>query len=119
MPDRMTPEEVATLIRARKIAREKGLHPDADVSAICKAAGISRKTGYEWAEKFSEQSAAEKKLLSAELDRLKSEHDKLKREFADVSFENRGRKLAWEIHHVDEWLSSKKNTSDREKDKKR
>jgi len=100
--EKLTPEEVAILIRARKIARENGIEPDADVSAICKAAGISRKTGYEWAVKFGGLPVAEKESLSAELDRLKSDHENLKCEFADVSFENRGRKLAWEIHRVDE-----------------
>jgi len=90
------------LIRARKIARESGLDPGADVSAICKAAGISRKTGYEWAGKFGGPTVAETESLLAELDRLRQDQEKLKREFADVSFENRGRKLAWEIHRVDE-----------------
>ena len=119
MPNKMTPEEVAILIRARRIAKEKGLRPDVDVSAVCKAAGISRKTGYEWAEKFGGQGTAEKEALSGELEQLRSEHEKLKREFMEVSFENRGRKLAWEIHHVDEWLASKKNTSDKRKNKRR
>jgi transposase-like protein len=100
--EKLTPEEVALLIRARKIARETGLDPGADVSAICKAAGISRKTGYEWAGKFRGPTIAEKESVSAELNRLRSDHEKLKRELADVSFENRGRKLAWEIHRVDE-----------------
>lgn len=102
MPKKLTPEEVAILICARKIARESGLDPDADVSAICKAAGISRKTGYEWAVKFGMPTVAEKESLSSELNRLKGDHEKLKSEFGDVSFENRGRKLAWEIHRVDE-----------------
>jgi len=117
--EKMTPEEVAILIRARKIARENGLRLDADVSAICKAAGISRKTGYEWAGKFGGPKTPGTESVAEELERLKSDHEKLKREFEDVDFENRGRKLAWEIHHVDELLASKKNTSDKGKDKKR
>jgi len=119
MSEKITPEEVAILIRARRIARENGLSPEADVSAICEAAGISRKTGYEWAGKLGGPKTEEKEALLEELERLRKAHEKLKRDFEDVSFENRGRKLAWEIHHVDEWLAAKKNTSDKGKDKKR
>ena len=54
MGEKLTAEEVATLIRARKIAKAKGLRPDLDVKAICEAGGISRKTGYQWAEKLGQ-----------------------------------------------------------------
>lgn len=117
MPDKMTPEEVAILIRARGIARENGLNPDADVSAICKAVGISRKTGYEWAGKYFGK-MVENESLSEQLERLREDRDKLKRELEDAGFENRGLKLAWEIHHVDEWLASKKSASGKGSGKK-
>ena len=102
MSEKITPEEVAVMIRARRIAKEKGLRPDADVSAICEAAGVSRKTGYQWAEKYPGCEVEEKQALSKELDQLKSDYAKFKEDFELVSFENRGRKVAWEIHRVDE-----------------
>jgi hypothetical protein len=84
-----------------------------NVSGICEAAGISRKTGYEWAEKVMQGSVLRQKGLEEELTLLRSQHEKLKEAFADVNFENEGRKLAWEIHDVDTWLGSKKNTLNR------
>lgn len=105
MADELTPEEVAILIRSRKIINAKGLPRDVDVTSICDRAGISRKTGYQWAAEPAEQEAEE---LRKELIRLKEEHEKLKQLFDDVRFENEGRKLAWKIHHVDELLAEKK-----------
>lgn len=102
MSDEMTAEEVAVLIRARKIAKERGLSPGADVSAICKAAGVARKTGYQWAEKYAGCGVERQQALEKELERIKSDYAALKKDFEQVSFENRGRKLAWEIHRVDE-----------------
>jgi len=118
MVESFTPEEVAVLIRARQIQREKGLPGDVTISGICTAAGISRKTGYEWLEKGFEATLQRQKALEETLVRLKSEHEKLKENFDQVSFENRGRKLAWEIHGVDELLGSKKNTWVRKEKKK-
>jgi len=92
---------------------------DLNVSEICETAGISRKTGYEWVEKGIETSLKKQDELEGELDRLKAEHEKLKADFDQVSFENEARKLAWEIHGVDKWLTSKKNTSARKKRQKR
>ncbi len=119
MPEPLSPEEVAILIRARQIQKDKGLIDDMDISGICKAAGISRKTGYQWAEKHLSAAAREQKALEERLTRLQSEYDKLKQDFDQVSFENRGRKLAWEIHGVEELLAAKKNTSAKNKKKKR
>lgn len=90
-----------------------------NVSEICEAAGISRKTGYEWVEKTIESSLKKQKELQGELGRLKAEHEKLKADLDQVSFENEGRKLAWEIHEVDKWVASKKNTLGRKKRQKR
>jgi histidinol-phosphate/aromatic aminotransferase/cobyric acid decarboxylase-like protein len=107
------------MIRARQIQREKGLPSDVNVTGICEAAGISRKTGYEWAEKVVQGSALRQKELEEELSRLGAQHEKLKQNFADVNFENKGRKLAWEIHEVDKWLALKKSTLVRKGKKKR
>lgn len=49
----MTAKEVAIMIRARQIFREKGLALIADISEICQAAGISRESIIQWAEKHA------------------------------------------------------------------
>lgn len=108
MATELTSEEVAIMIRARQLFREKGLSPNADISEICEAAGISRKTGYQWVEKHSENAIEQQKALETELTRMKAEHARLKKEFDEISLENRGRKLAWEIHGIDAYLASKK-----------
>ena len=116
MTEKLTSEEVAILIRARKIANSKGLDKGADVKTICEAAGISRKTGYQWAEKLTrapDDGNVEK------LTRLQAAHEELEKKYEWVCFENEGRKLAWEIHGVDELLEAKKNTTARHKEKKR
>ena len=118
MSAKMTAEEVAIMIRARQLVRDKGLAPDADVTAICKAAGISRKTGYQWAEKHTTGAVEQQKRLESQLTQIKAEHDKLQKDYEWISFENRGHKLAWEIHRVDEWLAIKKNTSTNKQNKR-
>ncbi len=119
MNERLTSEEVAMLIRARQILKQKGLSEDANVKAICEAAGISRKTGYQWVRKLQQRPSKEDVELREELARLKAQHEQLKRRFDDVRFENEGRKLAWKIHGVDELLASKKNTTRSRKKPKR
>jgi transposase len=118
MPEELTPEEVGLLIQARKLINSKGLPRNIDVSGICERAGISRKTGYQWAEKLEQQKTREEQQAE-ELARLKTAHEKLKKDFEDVSFENRGRKLAWEIHRVDEFLKKKKDATTRGKKKRK
>lgn len=118
MADELTPEEVAILIQARKICNAKGLPRDIDVTTICEQAGISRKTGYQWAGKTA-PAPKETDELHRELQQLQEEHDKLKQRFDDVQFENEGRKLAWKIHHVDELLSEKKSSAKSKKKRKR
>ncbi len=108
MAKELTPEEVAVMIRARQIQRDKGLDKDADISNICQSAGVSRKTGYQWADKYAGKTAQREKELEDQLTQLRAEHEKLKKDYDWVSFENDGRKLAWKIHEVDEWLASKK-----------
>lgn len=117
MAEKLTPEEVVLLIRGRQVLKEKGLRKDTDVKAICEAAGISRKTGYQWAssECTNEQEAA----LREELSRFKGEYEDLKRRYERSQWENEAHKLAWEIHGVDELIASKKNTTNKLKRKKR
>ena len=117
MPENLTPEEVATVIRSRHILKDKGLPRDADVTTVCRKAGISRKTGYQWANKFGDRCGVENDPLLRELDRLKAEHAKLKEDYEDLCIENEGRKLAWEIHGVDDLLSQKNTMVSRKRRK--
>jgi predicted DNA-binding transcriptional regulator AlpA len=119
MSAKLNPEEVATVIKARKILNAQDLAPDTNVKTICQVAGISRKTGYQWANKSMESSNLEKQMLHEELEQLRSQHEDLKKRFDDVDFENEGRKLAWEIHEIDKMLAEKKSTMNKTKKKKR
>jgi transposase len=118
MSSKLSPEEVAVMIRARQISKDKGLDPNSDVKTICQKAGISRKTGYQWAKKYSSPQEAKKAELGEELNQLKVRHEALIKSYDDLRFENEGRKLAWEIHGVDEFLASKKNIMPSKKSKK-
>lgn len=118
MAEKLTQEEVVLLIRARQLRREKGLSKDTDVKAICEAAGISRKTGYQWASSVKSTNE-EEAVLREELSRFKAEYEDLKRRYERSEWENEAHKLAWEIHGVDELIASKKNTTDKQKGKKR
>ena len=123
MNENLSQDEIGILIRGKKILRAKGLPMDADVKAICEVAGISRKTGYQWAGK-SRQGGTDRQnevehSLRQEIDRLKAEHAQLQKRYDDVRFENEGRKIAWRIHGVDELIASKKNTMNSRKRKKR
>lgn len=118
MSEHLTQQEVALLIRGRQILKEKGLRKDADVKSICETAGVSRKTGYQWAKglRFSE---GQDNTLLEEMSRLKAEHEDLKERYRRVEIENEGHKLAWEIHRVDELLAAKKNTTRKGKKRRR
>ncbi len=118
MSEKLTPEEVALLIRARRLLKEKGLSPDTDIKSLCEEVGISRKTGYQW-EKQLDLAGSEDEVLRREYNQLKAEHEKLKKDYSDVRFENEGRKVAWEIHEVDKLLAEKKSITGRGKKKKR
>lgn len=118
MPERFSAQEVALLIRARQILKDKGLDKDMDVKGICEAAGVSRKTGYQWA-KSLEISEGQDNALGEEMVRLKAEHEDLKGRYSRLEAINEGHKLAWEIHGVDELLAAKKNTMGQPKGKKR
>lgn len=119
MSENLSRDEVALLIRGRRILRDRGLKLDADVKTICEAAGISRKTGYQWSEQFGPEARRREESLSGELARLREEKALLEKRNDDLNFENEGRKLAWEIHGVEEFIRSKKNTSRRDRKKKR
>ena len=119
MNEELSPEEVAILIRGRKILNAKGLSKDADVKKICEEAGISRKTGYQWANKLEQKRGSEVDSPQERFNRLQAEYEELKKRYDDVRFENEGRKLAWKIHGVDELLASKKNTTKARKKRKR
>jgi len=116
----LSQEEVGILIRGKKILRARGFPMDVDVKSICEAAGVSRKTGYQWADKL-ESADREKEVehrLRQETDRLKAEHAELEKRYDDLRFENEGRKIAWKIHGVDEFIAGKKNTASSCKKKK-
>ncbi len=119
MSSKLTADEVAQVIKARKILKTRGLSQDTDVKTICQAAGISRKTGYQRANKLMRVSDSQQQALREELERLRAEHEDLKKRFADVRFENKGRKIAWEIHEVDKLLAEKKSTMGKGKNRKR
>ncbi|MBW1924856.1 MAG: hypothetical protein JRJ35_15425 [Deltaproteobacteria bacterium] len=107
MSDRLNAEEVAILIKARQILKDKGLAKDADVKSICERAGVSRKTGYQWAESL-EIVRDKGKVSEEELARLKSEQEALEERYRRLEIEHEGLKLAWEIHGVDELSAAKK-----------
>jgi hypothetical protein len=119
MSQKLSPEEVAVVIKAKKILKAQGLSPDTDVTTICQAAGISRKTGYQRANKLMQASDSQEQALREQLKQLNAEHEDLKKRFDDVRFENEGRKIAWEIHEIDKLLAEKKSTMNRVKNKKR
>jgi len=118
MAENLTREEVTLLIRARQLLKDKGLSKDSDIKSICEAAGISRKTGYEWTSSVKSANE-EERALREELARLETDYEDLKKRYERSQWENEAHKLAWEIHGVDEIIASKKNTTDKEKRKKR
>lgn len=107
MSEELTREEVATLIRARQIQKKSGLNPDTSISGICKAANVSRKTGYEWVGKVEEQQQKQHEINEM-LSSIQQDHDKLQQTHDDLIFEHKGLELAWEIHRVDELIEKKK-----------
>ena len=119
MSQKLSAEEVAVVIKAKKILKAQGLSPDTDIKTICQAAGISRKTGYQNANKLVQESDSQEQVLRKQLEKLQAEHEDLKKRFDDVRFENEGRKIAWEIHEIDKMLAEKKSTMNRAKNKKR
>lgn len=119
MDERLNRDEVATLIRARKILKAKGLSKDVDVKGICETAGISRKTGYQWAAKLAERPERCESAPEEEVSRLRADYEELQKRYDDVCFENEGRKVAWRIHGVDEMIAGKKKVIKSAKKRKR
>jgi len=119
MTDKLSSGEVAAVINARKILKERGFPPDTDVTTVCRAAGISRKTGYQWAKKLKAPFDSQDESLRKEHEQLKKAHEDLKQQLDDMRFENEGRKVAWEIHEVDRLLAEKKSTTVKRKRKRR
>jgi transposase-like protein len=119
MTEKLSAQEVALLIRARQLLKAKGLRKDADVRGICEAAGISRKTGYQWARTLELSGGEGDTALKEELARIREEHEGLKKRYRDLEFENEGHKLALVIHGVDEVLAAKKNGTPRARKSKR
>lgn len=118
--EKLSREDVAVLIRARQLSKQAGINPDANIKAICEEAGISRKTGYQWADKLGDGFSGDREQeLLTDLDRMKIEKERLEKELADAQFEIEGRKLAWEIHRVDELLEKKKGLTTNRKKKRR
>lgn len=118
MPERFSAQEVGLLIRARQILKDKGLDKDIDVKGICEAAGVSRKTGYQWA-KSLDIPERQDHPLGEEIDRLKAECEDFKKRCIRLEAINEGHQLAWEIHGVEELLAAKKNTMGPPKGEKR
>lgn len=102
----LTPEEVKILIKASKIAREKGITKGASVKEICDKAGISRKTGYQW---VNEEDASQKAHDGAigELNAFKRDHEKLLRKYKDLQVLNEGLNVRMEIHGFNDLLKKK------------
>ena len=115
MSKELSRDEVAALICARKILKARGLAKDVDVKNICEVAGISRKTGYQWADNLGQRQDDALKELQGKYERLKAEHEELEKRYDDARFENEGRKIAWEIHHIDELIAAKKNVAQYQK----
>jgi len=115
MNDRPTPAEVAMMIRARRLLKKYDLAPNADIKTICETAGTSRKTGYQWEQKYLDKPEREEETLRCELESLRAEHEALEKAFDDLRFENEGRKIAWKIHGGDLLTGKKKLSSNRKK----
>jgi len=119
MPKQLKADDVATVIRGRKILKAKGFDQNTDIKTLCEAAGISRKTGYQRARKIMLRADSKGQPVDTELKQLRAECEDLKQQLDDVRFENEGRKVAWEIHEVDKLLAEKKSTTVKRKRKGR
>jgi len=99
MNEKLTPDEVNTLIKATQLAREKGIKLGINVKEICQQAGISRKTGYQWL-KEEQKNKKKKEEEFKELVHMIVEHQKNLQEKARLKFEIEGLRLAMDIHGV-------------------
>jgi hypothetical protein len=106
MATALSKEEIAILIRARRIQKEKNVPRDSSVSSICDLAGVARKTGYKWDADLQQKMSG---MSSSSKEQAAAEYEKLKKEIELLKFENEGLKLAWEIHDVEKILAEKKD----------
>ncbi len=105
-----TKEEVSTVVNARRILRQKGLDPNTDVKTLCDEAGISRKTGYQWAdERHVSDLSTKVSDLELALKHQAEARTADEKEIGDLRFKVDCHEAAWEIHGVDELLLKKKN----------
>jgi len=118
MTKKLSREEIAILIKAQQISKEKGISSGTTISEICRIGGVSRKTGYKYLNAI-DKDEKESRLKEKERSKLEEKYTKLEERYDDLRFENEGRKLAWEIHSVDELLAEKKSTSRKIKRKMR
>jgi len=100
LKENLTHDEVNTLIKASKLAREKGIKLGINVKEICQQAGISRKTGYQWL-KEEQESNREKEEKFQKFVQMEVDHQKNLQEQARLKFEIEGLRLAMEIHGMD------------------
>jgi hypothetical protein len=119
MPKQLSADDVAAVIRARKILKANDFDRNTNIKTLCEAAGISRKTGYQRAREIIQMSGSKGQPVDTELKQLRAEYEDLKQQLDNVRFENEGRKVAWEIHEVDKLLAEKKNTTVKRKRKRR
>lgn len=85
---------------------------------ICEEAGVSRKSGYQWADKLKTL-PEENEKLKREPEVVEEENEKWAKRYDDLRFEYDGMKVAWKIHHVDELLAEKKRTMGKKREGKR
>lgn len=104
--EELTPEEVKLLIKASKIAKAKGITRGASVKEICEKAGISRKTGYQWAND-ADTSTKDNDAAIEKLAYLRIEHQKMLSKHKEALIENEGLHLAIEIHGLEDALKKK------------
>ncbi len=100
MKEKLTHDEVNTLIKASQLAREKGIKLGVNVKEICQQAGISRKTGYQWL-KEEQESNKKKEEKFQKFVHMEVDHQKNLQEQARLKFEIEGLRLAMEIHGMD------------------
>lgn len=100
MKEKLTHDEVNTLIKASQLAREKGIKLGVNVKEICQQAGISRKTGYKWLKEEQESNKKKEKEFQ-KLVHMKVNHQKSLQEQARLKFEIEGLRLAIELHGKD------------------
>jgi len=110
LKEKLTHDEVNTLIKASQLVREKNIK--LNVKEICQQAGISRKTGYQWL-KEEQESNRKKEEKFQKLVHMEVDHQKNLQEQARLKFEIEGLRLAMEIHG----MSKKKDIPQKRKRK--